>query len=179
MLSSVIILNLVLHTCLSELDMLHPSQPCTEAENKNGYNTFLKRHVRKDIPTDLKEKNWKMFINKIGTWNRPIQSFFSFSEKNNVTAVCSSGGKMYKDNLCISKNTFSFITVNIDSKKKKVKSVKRQKQHVILACDKFKNKCLPDHFQANTKKDKPNNNKPDCSKLTISSIYEEEVFSWL
>lgn len=86
---------------------------------------------------------------------------------------------MYKDNLCISKKTFSFITVNIDSKKKIVKSVKRQKQHVVLACDKFKNKCLPDHFQANTKKDKPNNNKPDCSKVKIRSINEEEVFSWL
>ncbi|XDV39989.1 hypothetical protein PO909_009155 [Leuciscus waleckii] len=173
MLSFVIILNLVLHTCVSEMDTLHPSQPCTEAENKNGHNTFLKRHVRNDTPTDLKKENWKVFINKIGTWNRPVQSFFAFGEKNNVTAVCSSGGKMYKGNLCISKKSFSFITVNIDCKNKIVKSVKRQKQHVILACDKFKNKCLPDHFQVNTKNIKPNNNKPDCSKLKLKSIYEE------
>ncbi len=178
LLSFVVILALTLHTCLSELDMLHPSQPCTKAENKNGYNTFLKRHVRNDTPTDLNKENWKKFINRIGTWNRTIQSFFPFSEKDNVEAVCSSGGKMFKGNFCISKKPFSFITVKIDSKKKIIKRVNRQKQHVILACDKFGNKCFPDHFEANTKQIKPNNNKPDCSKLNRSSFYEE-VFPWL
>lgn len=174
-----VIFNLILHTCLSDLDMLHPSQPCTEAENNNGYNTFLSRHLRKGIPTDLDKKKWQKFITKLDSWKRKKQSFFRFTESKRVVAVCSSGGKMYKGNLCISKKIFSFITVNIDSKNKIVKSVKRQKQHVILACDKFKNKCLPDHFQANTKNSKPNNNKPDCSKLKFSSVYEQEVFSWL
>ncbi|XP_042596631.1 uncharacterized protein LOC122139958 [Cyprinus carpio] len=164
LLSFVVILTLTLHACLSEPDMLHPPRPCTEAENENGYNTFLKRHVRNDIPTDLNKENWKKFINRIRTWNRTIQSFFPFSEKDNVEAVCSSGGKMFESNLCISKKPFSFITIKIDSKKKIIKSVNLQKQHVILACDKFGNKCLPDHFEANTKKCKPNNNKLDCSK---------------
>ncbi|KAL0172482.1 hypothetical protein M9458_032793, partial [Cirrhinus mrigala] len=86
-----------------EPDMLHPSRPCTKAENKNGYNTFLQRHVREGTPNDLKKENWKRFINSIGTWNRTTQSFFPFSEKNNVEAVCSSGGKMFMGNLCISK----------------------------------------------------------------------------
>ncbi len=85
---------------------------------------------------------------------------------------------MFEGNFCISKKPFSFITVKIDSTKKIIKSVNRQKQHVILACDKFGNKCRPDHFEANTNKSKPNNNKPDCSKLNRSSFYEE-VFPWL
>ncbi|KAG1973922.1 sister chromatid cohesion protein DCC1 [Pimephales promelas] len=59
MLSFMVILTVVLHTCLSELDILHPSQPCTEVENQNAYNTFLSRHLRKDIPTDLNKKKWQ------------------------------------------------------------------------------------------------------------------------
>jgi len=80
---------------------------------------------------------------------------------------------MYEDNLCISKKSLSFITVYIDCKNKIVEDVIRKKQHVILACDKFENKCLPDHFQVNNKKMKPKNNNPDCSKLKLKSIYEE------
>uniref|UniRef100_A0A671M8E5 Si:dkey-237j11.3 n=1 Tax=Sinocyclocheilus anshuiensis TaxID=1608454 RepID=A0A671M8E5_9TELE len=99
LLSFLVILTLTLHA----------------SENKNGYNTFLKRHVRNDTPTDLNKENWKKFINRISTWNRTIQSFFPFSEKDNVEAVCSSGGKMFERNLCISKKPFSFITVKIDS----------------------------------------------------------------
>ncbi|KAK9960676.1 hypothetical protein ABG768_008520 [Culter alburnus] len=182
MLSFMVIFNLILHTCLSDLDMLHPSQPCTEAENNNGYNTFLSRHLRKGIPTDLDKKKWQKFITKLDSWKRKKQSFFRFSESKSVIAVCSSGGKMYKGNLCISKKSFSFFTVEINSIKKIVKRVQFQKQHVILACDQIDNRCLPVHFDENTENIKPNNNRRDCSKskpkINTTSVYDE-VFPWL
>jgi len=182
MLSFMVILTVVLHTCLSELDILHPSQPCTEVENQNAYNTFLSRHLRKDIPTDLNKKKWQKFITKLNSWKRKKQSFFRFTESKSVIAVCSSGGKMYKDNLCISKQSISFFTVEINSMKKTVKKVQFHKQHVILACDKIDNKCLPVHFDENTENSKPNNNRRDCSKLNLkanaTSVYEG-VFPWL
>ncbi len=177
MLSFVIILTLVLNTCVSELDTWYPSKPCTEAKNQGAHETFLKQHLRKDAPKDQKKGNWQKFINKINTWNRTIQSFLPFSEARRVLAVCSSGGKMYKGNLCISKKPFKFFTVKINNKKQ-VKSVKVQKQHVILGCDKIKNQCLPIHFEANKNNAVPENNKPDCNKAMENSSFIpfEELF---
>ncbi len=84
---------------------------------------------------------------------------------------------MYKGNLCISKKPFKFFTVKINNKKQ-VKSVKVQKQHVILGCDKIKNQCLPIHFEANKNNAVPENNKPDCNKAMENSSFIpfEELF---
>ncbi len=176
MLSFVIILTVVLNTCVSELDTWNPSQPCTEAKNQGPYETFLNHHLRKDAPKDLKKGNWQKFINKINTWDRPIQSFFPFSEASRVLAVCSSGGKMYEGNLCISKKPFKFFTVKINKKKKQVKRVEVQEQPVILGCDKIKN--LPIHFEANINDAVPDDNKPDCNKAMANSSFIpfEELF---
>lgn len=179
MLSFVIILTVVLHTCVSELDMWYPSQPCTEAKNQSAHETFLNHHLRKDAPTEtLKVKEWQKFIKKINTWDRKTQSFFRFREERRVIAVCSSGGKMYKGNLCISKKPFTFFTVKINSKKKIIKRVKVEEQHVILGCDKIKNTCLPIHFEANINDAIPDNDKPDCSKAMANSSFIpfEELF---
>ncbi|KAI2655414.1 Angiogenin [Labeo rohita] len=178
MLSCVIILIVVLHTCLSELDLLHPSQPCTEAKDQNAYDTFLHQHLRKDTPNDPRKlREWQKFIDRINTWDRPIQSFLPFKEAGRVIAVCSSGGKVYRGNLCISKKLLTFFTVVINNRKQ-VKKVKVQTQHVILGCDKIKNKCLPIHFEANLNDAVPDNNKPDCSKAiaNASVLSFEEVF---
>lgn len=177
MLSFVIILTVVLNTCVSELDTWYPSHPCTEAKDQGAHETFRNHHLRKDAPKDQNKGDWQKFINKIKTWDRPIQSFFHFREARRVLAVCSSGGKMYKGNLCISKKPFKFITVEINNKKQ-VKKVKVQKQHVILGCDKIKNQCLPIHFEANINDAVPDNNKQDCSKAMANSSFIpfEELF---
>ncbi|KAK7147656.1 hypothetical protein R3I94_010241 [Phoxinus phoxinus] len=173
MLSFMVILTVALHTCLSELDILHPSQPCTEGGNKNAYDTFLHRHLRKDIPTNPRKlREWQKLINKIKTWDRPIQSFFPFREARSVMAVCSSGGKMFKgnSNFCISKKSFKFFTVYINNTKQ-VKKVKVQKQHVILGCDTIEKKCRPIHFEANKEDATPDNKKPDCSKAMANTSF--------
>ncbi|ROI36379.1 hypothetical protein DPX16_11320 [Anabarilius grahami] len=178
MLSFLVILTVTLHACLSELDMVNPSKPCTKAKDKNAYDTFLRHHLNKDSPTDPRNlREWQKFITKIKTWDRPIQSFFPFSEARMVMAVCSSGGEIYQGNLCISKKPLKFFTVYIKSKKQ-VKNVKVQKQHAILGCDKIENKYRPVHFEANKNDAKPDNNKPDCSKAmaNASFIPFEELF---
>lgn len=178
MLSFLVILTVTLHTCLSELDILHPSEPCTKAKKKDAYDTFLHRHLRKDIPTDPRNlREWQKFITKIKTWDRPIQSFFPISEARMVMAVCSSGGKEYQGNLCISKKPLKFFTVYIKNKKQ-VKKVKVQEQHAILGCDKIENKCKPVHFEANTNDATPDNNKADCSKAMVNASFIpfEELF---
>ncbi|KAL1259254.1 hypothetical protein QQF64_009831 [Cirrhinus molitorella] len=168
MLSFVIILTVVFHTCLSELDVLYPSEPCTEAKNQNAYDTFMDHHLSKHTPNTLKKREWQKFIDRIKTWNRTIQSFFPYSEESRVIAVCSSGGKMYEGNLCISKKPLKFYTAKINDRKQ-VERVIIQKQHVILGCDKIKiiNKCLPIHFKANLNDSRPDDNKPDCSKAMV------------
>ncbi|KAL1259252.1 hypothetical protein QQF64_009829 [Cirrhinus molitorella] len=157
-------------TCY-HLDCGAPSQPCTTVKDQNAYDTFLHRHLRKDNPTDPRKlREWQKFINKINTWDRPIQSFLPFREAKRVIAVCSSGGKMYGGNLCISKKPLTFFTVEINNRKQ-VKRVKVQEQHVILGCDKIKNKCLPIHFEANLNDAIPDNNKPDCSKAMANTSF--------
>lgn len=164
MLLFMVFLTLTLQTCLGKMDTLHPSKPCTNMKKKDGYNSFCRHHLRKDTPDDLDKKKWQEFITKIGTWNRTTQSFFPFNESKSVLAVCSSGGKIYKENLCISKKPLFFFTAEINSKKKKVKNVKLQEQHVILACSKIEKKCRPVHFEKNSKDFTPDNKQQDCSK---------------
>ncbi|CAL8365757.1 unnamed protein product [Arctogadus glacialis] len=87
------------------------------------------------------------------TNNHIIHSFLT-STMDEVKAVCSKlGGKQYLDspskNLCISNNDFKFFTVTWD---KKVYKKKEETKRLILACDKFGDKCLPTHFEPHGKK---------------------------
>ncbi|KAK9960680.1 hypothetical protein ABG768_008524 [Culter alburnus] len=168
MLSFLVILTVTLHACLSELDMVHRSEPCSETNSRNAYDSFLYHHLNKDIPTnphDLIE--WQKFITKIKTWDRPIQSFFPISEARLVKA----------GNLCISKKPLKFFTVYIKSKNQ-VTNVNFQEQYAILGCDIIERTCRPDHFEPNTNDATPDNNKPDCSKAmaNASFIPFEELF---
>lgn len=158
-----VFLTFTLQTCLSKMDMnVYPSKPCTICVSEERFANFCKHHLREDIPNDLNKTKWQKFITSVNTWNRRKQSFFPYDESKSVLSVCTSGGKIYNNNLCISKKPISFYTVEISGKK--VKNVIYQTKHVILACDKISNQCLPDHFQANTKNNKPDTRKPDCSK---------------
>lgn len=158
-----VFLTLTLHSCLSKMDTLYPSQPCTNIKKKDGYDNFCSHHLRKDSPGDKDLKKWQKFITKINTWNRTKQSFFPYNEAKKVLAVCSSGGKIFKGNLCISKKPLSFFTAQVNRTEKRVKSVESQKKHVILACGKIENKCRPVHFEENTKDFTPDKKQSDCS----------------
>jgi len=150
-----IILTVVLHTSLS--------QPCGNAPDQNAYDTFLKQHLHKDTPATKKKNEWNTFIEKIKTWDRPIQSFFLSSEASRVIAVCSSGGKRNEGDRCISKEPLTFFTVKVNNKKQVTKVHIEKNQHVILACNKIGNQCLPVHFEANINGIIPDNNAANCS----------------
>lgn len=128
--------------------------------------TYIRTHQK------IKRKeNGRSSLKKINSWDRPIQSFFLYNDKSRVIAVCSSEGKMYEGNLCISKKSLTFFTVKINKRKRKVKKIRVQEQHVVLNCAKIKNKCVPIHFEENIKDAIPDNNKPDCSKAMANTSF--------
>ncbi|XDV24277.1 hypothetical protein PO909_028498 [Leuciscus waleckii] len=166
MLLFVVVLILTLQPALS--------QRCVTAVNTVNpdyiqHYTFLKQHLNNKVPKSLNIREWETFITKIKTWDRPVQSFFLYSESefDKVLDVCSTEGKIYPNtkNLCISKKTFNFFTVTVNTKMKVKKVEFIKNRHVILGCEKEKilNKCLPIHFEANINDAKPDNNQPDCS----------------
>ncbi|KAK7129565.1 hypothetical protein R3I93_019260 [Phoxinus phoxinus] len=156
MLLFVVILSLTLQPGLS--------QRCVNNGIPAQYDTFRIQHLNDKIPENADKSEWQKFIGHIGTWDRPIQSFFLKSEHSNAFAVCSTAGKIYPSrNLCISKKPISFYNVKV-SQNKKVTDVKLiTDRHVILGCEKIENKCLPIHFEANENKAKPADNAPNCS----------------
>lgn len=170
MLSFVVFLTLILQTC---------SEPCTNLTKKDGYEKFCMRHLQKLAPTTTDKTLWQKFINKIGTWDRPKQSFFPYNAFRAVLSVCLKEGKVYKGNLCISKWPLFFFTVEVNSNRKKVKSVYRQQQHVILGCGKINGICLPIHFEENKEDIEPDNTKQDCNVSNTTLISLKELFHWL
>nr|XP_046256649.1 uncharacterized protein LOC124065369 [Scatophagus argus] len=137
--------------------------PCQPSNWNNGYNTFLKRHVISGMPTSLDQNEWQKFIKDNTGCDRPTQSFLYPKDLDRVKDVCTNeGGATYKENLCISRQSFTFVTVRSEPRTCEIRSVRKETKHLILACDLLDNKCLPVHFEGNPKNLKPNNNAKGC-----------------
>ncbi|XP_077455901.1 angiogenin-2-like [Stigmatopora argus] len=137
--------------------------PCQRSKWNNGYNTFIKRHVRSGLPASLDSSEWRNYIKNNGGCDRPTQSFLDPKDLDRIRAVCSNrGGKTYKDNLCISQEPFSFVTVRSDHGTCGIKNIVRESKHLILACEVLENQCLPVHFEGNPKDARPSNNAKGC-----------------
>ena len=95
-------------------------------------------------------KWWKSVENR-----GPKQSCINSIWMQKVYDVCNSkGGLQYTGpkgsptNLCISKKKFSFFTLNRNNMMgEALYDIEKEFQHLILACDKVGNKCLPTHFE--------------------------------
>ncbi|CAL8247265.1 unnamed protein product [Lota lota] len=136
--------------------------PCQLSKWKNGFNTFLKRHVRPGTPTGLDQNVWGKYISNFGC-DRPTQSFLDPRDLERVKAVCSDqGGQQYKESLCISRQPFAFVTVRSVPDTCDIRSVTREHKHLILACEALGSQCLPVHFEANWENLKPDNNARGC-----------------
>lgn len=143
--------------------------PCQLSTWKKGFKTFMDRHVRNGTPTTLDQNEWLNYIKNIGDCSRPTQSFLDPKELKRVKAVCSkNGGKTYKDNLCISQQPFTFVTVRSEKGTCGIKSVQKETKHLILACEVLDNECLPVHFEGNPTNLKPDNNAKACQDPRIS-----------
>ncbi|XP_047454997.1 angiogenin-2 [Mugil cephalus] len=136
--------------------------PCQLTSWKSGFKTFIKRHIPNGAPTSLDQNEWENYIRK-GGCDRPTQSFLHPRDEERVKAVCTErGGKTYKDNLCISREPFNFITVRSVKDTCGIKSITPETKHLILACEVLENQCLPVHFEGNPDNDRPSNNARGC-----------------
>uniref|UniRef100_W5LZL3 Uncharacterized protein n=1 Tax=Lepisosteus oculatus TaxID=7918 RepID=W5LZL3_LEPOC len=131
----------------------HNSSPCKSTTNNNGYNDFRKKHFPQGFPRQTDKETWKAFLEKSGLCGRTkIQSFIDASSEYKLKKICRRGGKRYRDNLCISTSDFRLFEVESmkdNNGKCLVKAVKIDNKHIILACDKIGNECVPVHYQAN------------------------------
>ncbi|XP_034730994.1 uncharacterized protein LOC117946742 [Etheostoma cragini] len=137
--------------------------PCQLSRWNNGFSTFRKRHIRAGTPTSLDQNEWEKYIKNNGGCERPTQSFLHPRDLDRVKAVCTNqGGAVYKDNLCISRQSFTFVTVRSVQGTCGIKRVQEENKHLILACEELDNQCLPVHFEGNPENAKPNNNAKGC-----------------
>ncbi|MEQ2190747.1 hypothetical protein XENOCAPTIV_007887 [Xenoophorus captivus] len=137
--------------------------PCQPSKRNNGYTTFIRRHLPPGTPTSLDQNQWEKFIKSLGGCDRPTQSFLHPDELEKVQSVCTSrGGKMLKENLCISKQPFTFVTVRSTQGTCGIRSINKETKHLILGCEVLENQCVPVHFEGNPTDLKPSNNARDC-----------------
>lgn len=142
--------------------------PCQPSKWNNGFRTFLKRHIREGMPKSQDQNEWEKYIKNSGGCDRPTQSFLSPEDLYRVKSVCSSkGGKTLKENLCISQETFTFVTVRSEIGTCGIKSITQETKHLILACEVLDNQCLPVHFEGNPNDIRPNNNAKACQDPKI------------
>ncbi|KAE8288847.1 hypothetical protein D5F01_LYC12724 [Larimichthys crocea] len=91
--------------------------PCQLSKWNNGYNTFVKRHICSVTQNSLSISNWEHCIRNNGSCDRPTQSFLQPKDMDKVKGVCTSeGGVIYKENLCISRQSFTFVTLTAAAK---------------------------------------------------------------
>lgn len=154
--------------------------PCQPSKWNNGFNTFVKRHIRQGIPTSLDQNEWEKYIRQNGGCDRPTQSFLDPKDLDRVKAVCTSGGgKTLRENLCISQQSFSFVTVRSEMGTCGIKSVRQETKHLILACEVLENQCLPVHFEGNPSDSKPSNNARGCQDPQIKDHAASFETTWL
>lgn len=139
--------------------------PCQLSKWKYGYRNFLKRHVRDGTPRSTDQNEWEKYIRNNGGCDRTTQSFLVPDDLERVKAVCSNrGGKVYKENLCISQEPFTFVTVRSEPGTCGIRSITPEKKHLILACEVLDNQCLPVHFEGNPNNLRPSNNDRGCQQ---------------
>lgn len=154
--------------------------PCLRSRWNKGFDTFLQRHLPPGTPTSLDQNQWKRYIlNKTGC-GRPTQSFLNPKDLARVKEVCTErGGERFKDNLCISRQSFTFITVRSEMGTCGIKSIREETKHLILACEVLGNDCLPVHFEGNPDNLKPQNNGKGCQDSQVKGRAPSANTMWL
>lgn len=152
-----------LHLFVSGLAGVDDQMPCLLSNRTTSYKTFLKRHILEGAPSTDDQNAWEDLLRNKKFCFRPTQSFLPESERQRVEAVCTpAGGKTFRGNMCISKEPFSFITVRVEHGTCGIKRIDRERKHLILACERFRNVCQPVHFEGNPQSLVPDQNRPDC-----------------
>ncbi|XP_033182271.1 uncharacterized protein LOC117152960 [Anabas testudineus] len=175
-------LTLSICILLSQESFAKNDAPCQLSKWNNGYDTFIKRHIPSGTPDSLNQNDWEKFIRTKGC-SRPTQSFLSTADLERVKDVCTNrGGKVYKDNLCISRQPFTFVTVRSEMNTCGIKSIRKETKHLILACEVLgspQDQCLPVHFEGNPEDLKPDNNAKGCMEPRGHAPSFEVTWLWL
>lgn len=155
--------------------------PCQRARSNKGYKTFLQRHLPPGTPTSLDREEWKNYIKSKTGCGRPTQSFLNPKDLDRVREVCTGkGGKAYKENLCISEQAFTFVTVRSESGTCGIKNIREETKHLILACEMLGDDCLPVHFEGNPEDLRPSYTSKACQdpqskghapRLTVTRLW--------
>ncbi|CAN9513625.1 unnamed protein product [Ophioblennius macclurei] len=154
--------------------------PCQASRWNNGFKTFLQHHIRSGTPRGLDQNQWESYIRNNGGCDRPTQSFLHPDELEKVKSVCSDkGGKVYKENLCISQQPFTFVTVKSEPGTCSIRSVQEETKHLILACEVLENQCVPVHFEGNPQDVKPSNNARGCQETRSKAHANSWTWLWL
>ncbi|CAB1445924.1 unnamed protein product [Pleuronectes platessa] len=108
--------------------------PCQKSNRNNGFNTFVKRHIRAGLPNTLDQNEWERYIKNNGGCDRPTQSFLHPADLDRVKAVCTkAGGKTFKENLCISNQPFTFVTVRSQQGTCGIRNIQSEKVCWVMA----------------------------------------------
>lgn len=173
---------LALFACLllASQTMARNEAPCQRSKRNKGFDTFLQRHLPSGTPTSLDQNQWRRYIlNKTGC-GRPTQSFLHPKDLARVKEVCSErGGERFKDNLCISRQSFTFVTVRSEMGTCGIKNVREETKHLILACEVLGNDCLPVHFEGNPEDLKPRNDGKGCGDPEAKGRAPSPNTTWL
>lgn len=154
--------------------------PCQRSKWNNGFDTFVKRHIRSETPSSMDQNEWEKYIRNHGGCDRPTQSFLHPKDLERVKNVCTKkGGKSFKENLCISKEPFTFVTVRSEQGTCGIRSIREESKHLILACEVLNNQCLPVHFEGNPQYLKPDNNAKDCQDPKSDAPSFRVTWLWL
>uniref|UniRef100_A0A1A8F8J8 Ribonuclease A-domain domain-containing protein n=2 Tax=Nothobranchius korthausae TaxID=1143690 RepID=A0A1A8F8J8_9TELE len=174
-----VLLSMAVCLLLTQTTSAKNDAPCQPSKWNNGYSTFLRRHLPSGTPNTEDRAEWKKYIQSLGGCDRPTQSFLHPEDLEEVRSVCSSRGKVLKDNLCISQQRFTFFTVRSELGTCGIKSIKKESKHLILACEVLENQCVPVHFEGNPEDLKPNNNARSCQDPGDKNQAVSTRMSWL
>lgn len=128
----------------------------------------------------MDQNEWERYIRNNGGCDRPTQSFIHPKDLDKVKAVCTNkGGTRYKENLCISRQPFTFVTVRSEPGTCGIRNIRQETKHLILACEVLDNQCLPVHFEGNPNDIKPDNNARGCQDPEPTGEAPSFRLSWI
>ncbi|KAA8582652.1 hypothetical protein FQN60_006323 [Etheostoma spectabile] len=148
-------MNLVLLITITfTLALVHGNNtPCALNLDNNAFYRFVGRHIVNNNFNRNSKSDWQMYIRNSGLCGRFYQSFFEPGYLGSIMQICQGYGHQLINprvgNLCISPNTMPFYYVVIDNNCV-VQSLASYRNHVVVACDKLVNQCLPVHFERYT-----------------------------
>ncbi|KAF7650892.1 hypothetical protein LDENG_00118990 [Lucifuga dentata] len=154
---------LLLTTVVFTLTLVHGlnKHPCEKNPDNNAYNKFAKKHIFQEVFDTNSKEEWKKYLQKYTLCSRPKQSFMEKSDEATIKGICNGNGRNHRINLCISMSQIQVYYIEVNVNDCSIKNKLKQNQHVIVACDKVNNQCLPVHYEKNNGQ-KPDPKDPVC-----------------